>query len=149
MKRRRSSSGTFEPVCEDSVAGLKSMTQVAPRGCWEWQGNTQNGYGRFGRYGYAHRRMYELVVGPIPAGCEIDHLCMEKSCINPAHLEAVPHRVNVARFNRARAAKITHCPQGHPYDQANTYISHRGNGSPFRTCRSCVRARSKQRRVVA
>lgn len=72
-------------------------------GCWPWQGFTDfNSYGRFSRYGLAHRFAYEFLVGPIPKGLEIDHLCRNKSCVNPDHLEAVTHRENIRRDYRAR-----------------------------------------------
>lgn len=65
--------------------------------CWLWKaGRDTNGYGAFER-NTAHRTAYELSVGPIPDGLEIDHLCHVKACVNPAHLEAVTHRVNLGR----------------------------------------------------
>lgn len=70
-------------------------------GCWVWQGNTdRNGYGRIkveGRQDYAHRVSYRLRHGHIPSGKEIDHLCRNRSCCCPDHLEAVLHRTNVER----------------------------------------------------
>jgi hypothetical protein len=70
-------------------------------GCWSWRGyRDQKGYGRFycrGLNEYAHRWSYEYFVGAVPVGLELDHLCRNRDCVNPAHLEAVTHRVNVAR----------------------------------------------------
>lgn len=70
-------------------------------GCWLWLGgHTPAGYGQIwysGRQGYAHRFAYELFRGPIPSGYDIDHLCRQRACVNPAHLEPVTHLVNVRR----------------------------------------------------
>lgn len=96
-------------------------------GCWLWLGwlTEEGGYGRF-RYDrgrvVAHRFAYELLVGPIPPGLELDHLCRTRRCVNPAHLEPVTHRENTLRgiSPAARHAIKTHCPQAHPYDETNT-----------------------------
>ena len=108
--------------------------------CWVWPGATNGaGYGRVevktgeGRRSvtvYIHRAMYERHIGLIPEGLEIDHLCGNRSCGNPTHLEAVTTAENAAR----RAAKTTHCPRGHAYDTDNTAI----NGGK-RVCRTCRR----------
>src|SRR5947209_2044527 len=70
--------------------------------CWNWNGSKLRGYGLFRVHSpqsmtYAHRFVYESIVGPIPEGLELDHLCRNPSCVNPDHLEAVPHKVNVLR----------------------------------------------------
>ena len=98
--------------------------------CWPWYGGgVPSGYGRW-RKGYAHRHFYEFAVGPIPDGTEIDHLCRNRGCVNPAHLEPVTHAENMARSGPALA---THCKNGHPFDAANTYKSATGR----RACRAC------------
>lgn len=88
-------------------------------GCWLWLGPSK-GYG-YGGHGsdYAHRVSYRLFKGPIPDGLTIDHLCSQRSCVNPAHLEAVPMRTNLLRGNGAagRNARKDACPLGHPYDR--------------------------------
>ena len=83
----------------------------------------------------AHRVSWELLVGPIPEGLELDHLCRNHGCVNPDHLEPVTHAVNVRRGRGGTSwAQKKHCPQGHPYDDANTYL-YRGR----RSCRECSR----------
>ena len=113
--------------------------------CWLWTAEylMPNGYGQLGVGGaaggmqYAHRVAYELLVGPIPDGLEIDHLCFVRHCVNPDHLEPVTHAENVRR----QKARITHCPQGHAYDAANTHIGKKGE----RKCRACGRERWHRR----
>lgn len=107
--------------------------------CWEWQGYRMPfGHGRFRVNGckvLAHRWSYEFHVGPIPNGLTIDHLCRNPPCVNPAHLEPVTHRTNVLRGDgpAAHNAAKTHCPSGHAYTPANTYIDSLGR----RVCRVC------------
>lgn len=83
--------------------------------CWLWTGYIDGqGYGQFhhdGRVGYAHRVAYEALVGPIPSGLHIDHLCRVTACVRPSHLEPVTQAENLRR----QGAAITHCPQGHEY----------------------------------
>ncbi len=114
--------------------------------CWLWTAfKNPCGYGMFGaqtperpkRVMLAHRWAYEQCVGPIPAGMELDHLCRIRACVNFDHLRVVPHSENIPHgilrgLGRTNKAK-THCPQGHPYDVANTYIDPRGG----RKCRIC------------
>jgi hypothetical protein len=85
----------------------------------------------------AHRLSYEEFVGPIPESHDIDHLCGQRACLNPAHLDPVTHRENLRRgggFAGVNARK-THCKQGHPLEGANVY-EHPTNG---RYCRECKR----------
>jgi len=90
----------------------------------------------------AHRVIYEALRGPIPPGMNIDHLCRNKACVNPWHLEAVTQRVNVMRGTSPWAvnAKKTHCANGHSFDAANIY-AYRGK----RFCKACMQARDKAR----
>ena len=111
-------------------------TMAVPDGCKLWEGNVSpQGYGKIKDRGPhrdrpAHVVIYEQEVGPIPEGLEIDHLCMQKLCGNPDHLEAVPHRENCRRWG----ASITHCPHGHEYTEENTY--RQGNSRSCRMCRN-------------
>lgn len=114
-------------------------------GCWRWVGYcTADGYGRFwtgSTMAIAHRWSYEHFVGPIPSGFVIDHLCRNRACVNPAHLEAVTFNENVRRGARARQ---THCKHGHEFTPENTYL-----GCGARQCRTCQRetaARYKNRK---
>lgn len=123
----------------------------AQDGCWIWTGRIyDNGYGQFHegtcredyRTVLAHQFSYRLHKGVIPDGLEIDHLCRNRRCINPDHLEAVTHAVNVRRGGNTIK---THCPKGHPYDETNTHIDAKGS----RHCRTCntERARLRYRRL--
>jgi hypothetical protein len=116
---------------------------TAGEGCWEWDGlRDPEGYGRYhslGSSGRAHRVAYELTHGPIPDGLTIDHLCQNKGCVNPEHLEPVTISENLAR----RVWSDT-CPAGHAYDERNTH--RRANGG--RECRQCMAARSRAYRAA-
>lgn len=135
-----------------AIDRVLSKCLTTPTGCWEFQGHRdQHGYGniglggRGGRQTKAHRVTYEALVAEIPEGLVIDHLCRNKSCVNPAHLEPVTQRENLRRADAwgaaasARRAR-THCPQGHPYDAENTYVTPSGS----RDCRACRRAASRR-----
>jgi hypothetical protein len=114
-----------------------------PAGCWLWPGGLSGTYGEVRinkRRHRVHRLMYERFVGPIPHGLEPDHLCRNRLCGNPAHLEPVTHRENSLRgicgkVNAERYQKQTHCKHGHPYDEANTYWT--GPKKTHRRCRTC------------
>lgn len=88
----------------------------------------------------SHRWLWEHINGPVPDGLVLDHLCRNPSCVNPAHLEPVTKAENTRRGEAAEAsrrywASKTHCPQGHAYDEENTYRSPSGGGRECRTCK--------------
>ena len=135
----------------DVMARIMAKINIDPNtGCWEFQGsrNKVHPYGRIdwnGRLWLTHRVTYLLLVGEIPDGLEIDHLCKNPPCCNPDHLEPVTRSENIRRGTQwhhivARAATITACPEGHPYDDANTYRTSRGQ----RQCRICKRAADRR-----
>ena len=118
-----------------------------PGGCMEWQGAkiTSTGYGRFGmNTGHgptvwmAHRVAYEYWVGPIPEGLDIDHLCRNRLCVRPDHLEPKTRQGNLLALGSesiaAKRAAVAHCPRDHEYTPENTRFK-KSNGS--RQCRAC------------
>lgn len=133
-----------------------------PDECWIWTGPSTNGYGvhfvaatsdRPAHLVPAHAYAYELLVGPIPAGMEIDHVCRTHACVNPSpfHLEPVSHRVNVLRGESpaAKNARKTRCPAGHEYDR----VVVRKSGAVTRRCSACISdqraARYIKQKVIA
>lgn len=136
------------------IERILSRIEVEPEtGCWLWPGATvRGGYGQIAseRRGYqviVHRALYELLVGPIPDGLNLDHVkergCRHTNCCNPDHLEPVSQRENLMRGDTvtARHAAATHCPQGHAYDAENTRFERRGG----RACRACNAAAAQRR----
>lgn len=129
-------------------------------GCWLWTGKLRTGaspghgkevgYGQFyngHRTVGPHRFAYELMVGPIPEGLVIDHLCRERACVNPDHLEAVTTQENILRglAPTAENASKTHCVRGHELSGDNLYVPPKG-GRYCRTCREAVQKGRKRNR---
>jgi hypothetical protein len=121
--------------------------------CWNWTGAiSNNGYGKIGTGGrdgmdeYVHRITYRWAKGPIPEGMEIDHLCRNRRCCNPDHLEAVPPRVNSLRGEAPNVVlyREQRCIHGHDLTPENTYyINEKGRGRVAR-CRTCRQAASSR-----
>lgn len=114
--------------------------------CWVWLKNAcAKGYGGFtlypGKSVRPYRYCYVLLVGPVPDGLELDHLCRNRACCNPAHLEPVTHRENVLRGEglAAKQARQTHCIHGHPFSGSNLIFQKSG-----RACRACHNASTKE-----
>lgn len=123
-------------------------------GCWLWLGASCRGYGhlKFGTKAIsAHRASYELTKGAIQEGLTIDHRCRVTLCINPQHLEAVTHKINVLRGISLSAlnARKTHCKNGHPLDGDNLYKEPLNDHRRCRICRQEKKARWKQRQRKA
>lgn len=133
---------------------FNSKLLPGPGDCWAWAGaHFKTGYTLFVMRGsdekwrpaLAHRIAYELYIDLIPDGFQIDHLCRNRGCVNPWHMEAVPQRVNILRSMSpsAIAHREDRCQQGHEFTPENTIL--RPNRPGKRECRECVRARDRAR----
>src|SRR5574341_1289447 len=138
----------YGPRPRAEIIRIMEKVALGASGCWLFGGALTRGYGvvRIGsvadntrRMKYAHVIVYEALVGPIPEGLELDHLCRVKRCVNPEHLQAVTHRDNLMRGDGPAAANAakTHCVNGHVLTLENIYPS-RGR---TRVCRICHRER--------
>lgn len=141
----RGTGGNGDDMLNEELFWSKVDRSGGENSCWTWTGGTKDkaGYGRFGtgsrtdestRMRFAHRIAYELLIGPLPEGTELDHTCRNHGCANPLHLEPVSHRENVIRGEGPPAlnARKTECISGHRFTEGNTYFW-RGK----RLCRAC------------
>lgn len=157
MAKRRQLFRRWDAKTDDEFrAKMKSRCLVDPAtGCWLYQGFiSRNGYGEFNLHGKgmrAHRAAYILWKGSLADDLDVCHTCDVRHCCNPDHLWAGTNEQNLhdaSDKGRHHCQRKTHCPQGHPYDEANTRIvrtrSYTGVG---RACRTCERERHRRRRV--
>jgi hypothetical protein len=137
---------TLQPVLERLLLRVKKT-----KNCWIWQGCKAKGYGvigvgrRGGKQRGAHIVLYELTVGPVPQGMELDHLCRNRACVRPDHLEPVTHQENCLRgmAPTAIAFRTNLCLRGHSFTEDNTYW-HRGKRG-CKICRNAARERWRKR----
>lgn len=137
--------------------GVRLVTNMKiERTCWVWQGKLYNGYSFINynsngtnRTVAAHRLSYELFVGKIPEGLVLDHLCRNRACINPLHLEPVTNGENVLRGEGppAKNARKTHCHKGHPFNEENTYVKVFPDGKSSRWCKRCKMYRTRKDKI--
>jgi hypothetical protein len=148
-RRRRSEMRTYSSIPLEQRFWAK--VEKLPSGCWRWTAFCDKaGYARLRQAGrgsevlYAHRLSYEMHKGPIPVSRVLDHLCRNRWCVNPDHLEAVSNRVNVMRgvAPTVLASVAGICTRGHSLDGDNLYVSPQGK----RQCRTCRRLRRERGR---
>lgn len=146
------------PVPTDAVLAGRLFPKIAENsvtGCWEWSGAKQSrtshgmfGYNALGRNvtRYVHTWMWEFLVGPVPDGLVLDHLCRVTHCCNPAHLEPVPVGMNTLRGDGPTAvnARKTHCKRGHALAGQNLIVRP-GKSGPQRQCRECANMTRRRR----
>lgn len=138
------------PITEADMRRFWAKVAIDPSGCIIWTASSfSTGYGQFkhgGRTVTAHRFAFTALVGPIPDGLVVDHLCRNRLCVTPNCLEPVTDQVNILRGTAPPAANAvrTHCIHGHPFDEDNTRVSPAGK----RACRGCERDRSASDRAT-
>lgn len=131
------------------IERFRQSVKITDSGCWLWQkAVTHDGYGQIGvgsrkdhsfRLAYVHVWAFEVLKGPVPEGLELDHLCRNRRCANPDHLEPVTHQENVARGRSANRSKFS-CIAGHALEGDNLYVTPTGK----RMCKECRRRRSRE-----
>lgn len=133
----------------DSRLPARFWNKVSPEpmsGCWLWIGPLNSGgYSeyRVGTYQVyrGHRISYAALVGSIPDGLQLDHVCRTRSCVNPGHLEPVTRHENQLRGSMGLT---THCKRGHEFSPENTYVRKWPDGSRTRMCRQCNKIRHRR-----
>jgi hypothetical protein len=135
-------------AASDLLRFITKLDTTSPDQCWNWTATTDShGYGNFrlSRSNVpSHRFAFVAFKGPIAEGLQLDHLCRNRACCNPLHLEPVTHRINTLRGNAPAAinAAKSACKHGHEFTSRNT-IRRKGGG---RRCRECERGRAIRRR---
>lgn len=128
----------------NTLPKLIEKIDLTDSGCWEWKGNLDRcGYGTTrwsGKQYGTHRLFYRLLVGEVTKGLDLDHLCRNRKCCNPAHLQPVTHKENIMRGAGAIRNRKTHCPKGHEYIDSNSIFSKKG----IRRCLTCHRNSSRE-----
>lgn len=134
---------------QDPIARFWSkVDKDGPQGCWIWTaGLHPGGYGNFwldGKTVNAHRFIWELANGPVPDGLHLDHICRNRACVRPDHIEPVTMATNILRGVSPAAlnARKTHCLRGHAFTEDNIY--RRKDRPNDRTCRECLRLRARE-----
>lgn len=137
------------PTWKEIKRHIKDNIKVSKKGCWEWAGNlSKDGYSKIWGTG-GHRISYQAYVGPIGMGLDIDHLCRNRKCINPEHLEPVTRKENFIRGDnisalKRKAADRTHCRKGHELTKENIYIK---PSDGARLCRKCRGIEWRENRI--
>jgi hypothetical protein len=135
---------SYKEIAENRLARMESrITRDLATGCWNWDRiGTPGGYGIIGIRGrrtVAHRGVWELLRGPVPEGMDLDHLCRNRLCVNPDHLEVVTRSTNLRRGFEARG-----CKNGHAFNHDDFSIVRRADGVIERRCKACHRERNKR-----
>ena len=117
--------------------------------CWIWRGSlTTRGYGQFyfdNKLVTAHRWIYEQLIAPVPVELVVDHLCFDKRCVRPSHLEPVTQQENAERWYKAYP--YSSCARGHPFKDGSFKVQDRPGGKSRRVCYICQRMRQEHRRI--
>lgn len=157
MPSEKTALGPIERVLRADVVGClsecwRSPLSLSPAG----YSHVSNSPGKKPRRRKSHRVAYEALIGPIPPGLTIDHLCRVRNCVNPLHMEAVTIQVNISRGDSLKnlilghkamglkALAATECKRGHPYSGDNIIFRKDGRGKITRRCRACLRVAQKK-----
>lgn len=138
-------------MTDKDVIRFLSKISVSESGCWEWIGQLRKGYGIFSLKNQsktAHRIMYELMKDvKLEKGVELDHLCKNRKCVNPDHIEKVSGKDNTLRGMGPTAinARRKECINGHEFTPENTYIRPDDGARDCKTCARLAKQRQRER----